>query len=471
MVDFNKLLYEIEEEFFSILEEHYGPFYLKYTESTLDKKIYIDSFLANHNFVKLPKGEDDLSYRRREFIKSVNTFWEQKSTQIQECLKNYSNIGVFGSCDDIYPFYYENEIKQNALYYDLLVLNDPFYQLYANDKDYLYGPFSKTFYYNVLALMDLKRYVLCTSKKIYVIIYPTDSIEKAEEQEKIYKESMKNANIIAKQILGIDYSEINAIEKNIGILKHLSDSELQKILADNEIYVNLKEAQQYEYYIMSPKTKREYVEFMLESWGRLNTDFMRCILNYSIIRNIICRNHYIYKMHSRQAINLNANPIFNKDEWEPFLYEMSGSSYPVSDEFKYMCAVHRNDKMAMMVQMSAQEIEKYRTGKDSEIFREYLCKAIKSIHKTPDCFEEISQEVFDKFDILLESECKNIIETKRKNKFKAIWGIGKAILGYVPYISYLVTTADLGVGIKNFSNLLNDKESVLETINKRKPKQ
>lgn len=470
MFDHNKILYEIEEEYFSVLEDYFGSFYLEYKNSGLEKKTYIKNFLNKHKFIKLPKGEDDLSHKRREFKKSVNTFWKQKSTQIQECLKKYLNIGVFGSSDDIYCFYYENEIKQNALYYDLLILNDPFYFPYANDKDILFGSFLLTFYYSILVLMDLRRYVLSETKQVYVIIYPTDSIEESEIQEKIFIESEENAKKIAQQIFGLDYSGTSPMSENFKILKNLSDSEVQRKLAENEIYVNLAETQQYELYSMDSMTKTGYAKFMIDSWGKYNEDFMRCVLNYSIIKNIIATNHCIYKTHCMQSIRLNANPIFNKDEWEPFVYEMSGSSYPASDGFKYMCAVHRNDKMAMMVQMSAQEIERYRAGKDVEIFRDFLCKAVKSIHNTPDCFEDISKEVFEKIDNLLESECKNIIETKKKNKFRAIWGIGKAILGYVPYISYLVTTSDLAVSIKNFSNLLYDKETVLETINKRNTK-
>lgn len=470
MVDYNKILYDIEEEYFSVLENHYDSFYLEYKSSGLDKKTYIKNYLSNHNFIKLSKGEDDLSYRRRELKNSVNIFWNQKSTQIKECLKEYLNIGVFGSCDDKYCFYYEDEVRQNALYYDLLILNDPFALPYANDRDYLFGSFLMTFYYNVLTIMDLRQYVLSESRQVYVVIYPTDKMEEVEVKQKILNESENNAKKIAKQIFGIDYSGNRPIWMDFNILKNLSDCEVQRMLVENEIYVNLTEAQQYEFYTMNPESKRKWEEFMIESWGRYNEDFMRCLLNYSIIKHIITTNHYIYKMHSRQAVKLNANPIFNKDEWEPFVYEMSGSSYPASDEFKYMCAVHRNDKMAMMVQMSAQEIEKYRAGKDVEVFRNFLCKAVKSIHNTPECFEEISREVFEKFDSLLEVEYKKNIEEKKKNKFKAIWGIGKALLGYIPYISYLTTTYDLGIGIKNFSNQLNDKETILETMNRRKDK-
>ncbi len=309
--------------------------------------------------------------------------------------------------------------------------------------------------------------MLSTTKQIYVIIYPTGDMEGGDE---IHKKCEEDADKIAEEIFGINYKDDTRIPENIRILKNLSDCEIQRRLAEKEIYVNLQEAQQYEYDSMRPEIKSELKEFSIESWGKLNKDFLRCVLNYCIIKHIIITNHRMYKLHSMQAIELNANPIFNRDEWEPFLYEMAGCSYPASDEFKYMCAVHRNDKMSMMVQMSAQEIEKYRYGKDAEIFRDFLCSAVKSIHDVPDHFDEISKSVFEKFDSLLESECKKIEEMKKKSKSAAIWGIGKAVLGYVPYISYLVTTVDLGVGIKNFSNLLGDQETILEAINKRNSK-
>ncbi len=74
MSDSNKLLYEIEEEYFSILEDFYGPFYAEYKDSGLKKEVYISKFLGNHKYIMLPKNEDDLLYRRRELKNILYAF-------------------------------------------------------------------------------------------------------------------------------------------------------------------------------------------------------------------------------------------------------------------------------------------------------------------------------------------------------------------------------------------------------------
>ncbi|WFR55052.1 hypothetical protein QA584_15685 [Anaerocolumna sp. AGMB13025] len=463
----NESLYKIESEYYLIFDEFYGSFYQEYKKSGKEKVVFIKKYLDNQKSIILCSDENNLSYRRNEFRSRVKKFWDDRKKIINEGLNSYSNIGLFGACDDKYVSYYETEIKQNALYYDLLILNDPFYTPYANKRDNLNYSFINTFYKNVLELMDLKSYVLTTNKEIFAIIYPTNIMTESNEEEVLYQSCRKNAVDISKNLFGVDYSGETELWKNIEILKSLSDLQIEKKMAECEIYINMAEAQQYEWDTMEKDTIQQYIQFMNESWGCFNKDFMRCVLNYAIINNIITTNHYTYKMHCKESINFKANPIFNKDEWEPFLYEVAGNAFPASDEFKYMCAIHRNDKLAEIVELSSDEILDHREYKNVTQYRDFLGKAVASIHNTPDQFEEIAIEVFSKIDELLDDECKKIAKTRKMTSKKAIWGLGKAIAGYIPYISYIPTTLDVGLGIKSYANTLKDKESILETINKR----
>lgn len=471
--DSNTVLYNIQESYFSIVEKYYGNYYAEYQKSNLEKNDYVTRYLSEHKCIDLLNGEDNLSVHRREFGAEVCNFWSEKHEEIKTCLRDYPNVGIFGSGDNLYPSCYENEIRQNALYYDMIILNDPFFVFHMNGTDYRYGMFVHSFYINVLTIMELKKYVLGKSKQLYVIIYPSDIEMDDDFKERAFTESAYRASSIAKKIFGLDYTREDSFANNIRILKELSDDEIQETLLSNHIYVNLVEAQNYEHNAMPQKTQEKFAKFMVEAWGGYNRDFIRCVLNHEIIRNIITTNNYVYKAHSAQAMKLGANPIFNFNEWEPFAYEVAGNSYPASDEFKYMCAIHRNDKMALMLQLSAEEIEKYRNKKNVETFRSFIKKAISSVHNTPENFEEIAESVFEKIDSMIDTECHNLSETRLKERAKAVWGFGKSVMGYIPFlsgVSNLFSYKDIGESAIELGSSLLDRQTIIEVIKNKNNK-
>ena len=129
--------------------------------------------------------------------------------------------------------------------------------------------------------------------------------------------------------------------------------------------------------------------------------------------------------------------------------------------------------MALMLQLSAEEIEKYRNKKNVETFRSFIKKAISSVHNTPENFEEIAESVFEKIDSMIDTECHNLSETRLKERAKAVWGFGKSVMGYIPFlsgVSNLFSYKDIGESAIELGSSLLDRQTIIEVIKNKNNK-
>ena len=301
---------------------------------------------------------------------------------------------------------------------------------------------------------------------MFSIIFPFDSLLTDEEKSIIIGESRNAAASWINEIFGITFDN-NDIVSNIEKIKNLSKEKIQNELYKNGIYVSYLEALDYHQNLLDEETKREIERFCFQSWGRFNRDFVRCILSLDALPAMVTVNYYTYKLHSLLTMRLKSNPIMSRNEWAPLQRELKNQLLNVSSDYMYTCAIHRNDQMASLMELNYDEIVRYHNKKQCTDFRDFFYKATNEIVNTHVNVDEIANEVFSKTDDLLMEEYKNIFLNKKKKRKNAIIGFIKGAMGYVPILSYVVSSFDVVASAKNFVQTLDNKESLIEHFNNR----
>lgn len=458
-----RTIVEIEKKYYDILERYYSELYEEYLKSDKDIDKAINKYCSEQPVFYISGNKDVLNYKRQLFIEEINAFWNEYFKTISDYILSVPSVGIFG-VGDFYSREFKNEISRNALFYDVIVLNDPF-RIIRNAHEFEMKQNEQIFFRNVLHVIDIKKYVVSSDDREFVILAPLGDIITEKEKEQLYEEAKLEGEKYVKEIFGIGDGEL---WEDVLLMKNLSLEEAQKKLYDHGMFLNLEEAMTYSQDMLSEKSKREFEKFCFESWGYFNRDFLRSILMLEAIPVIATNLFNIYKQHGLISAYLKSSPILGRNEWMPVKREALNKSFRATDEYMFCCSVHRNDKMQELVSFAPEEIMEIRSKDEPKSFRSYFHKVTEDMYFTYDDLDGISNEVYERFDELLNNEVVNTRKLKNKKNITSIIGILKGALGFVPLLSYVLSVYDIGVSAIDLSNNLKQKETIIEYIGKRK---
>lgn len=458
-----RTIVEIELKYFEILESHYSELYEEYLKCDKDTDKAIKKYRSTQPKLYIPGSKDLLNYKRRMFIEEIGAFWQENLKAVTDYIFNVSSVGIFG-VGDSYSWEFNNEICRNALFYDVIVLNDPF-RFIRNLHEFEMEQNEVIFLRNVLHVMDVKKYVASSDDSPFVILAPLDDIITEEEKEQLFIEAEVEGKKLVNEIFGLGNGEA---WEDIALMKNLSIEEAQNKLYAHGMYLNLAEAMTYTQDLYSEEEKRKIEEFCFESWGHFNRDFLRCVLMIQAIPDIAITLFYSYKQHGLMATHLKSNPILGRNEWMPIKREAFNKRIRATEEYMFCCSVHRNDKMQRLVTFNPEEIMELRNQEDPKSFRHFFHEVTEDMYFTYDDFDGISNEVYKRFDELLDKEVANLRKSKTQKTVNSVVGMLKGALGFVPLLSYAVSIYDIGASAFDLSNNLKQKETIIEHIGKRK---
>lgn len=387
-------------------------------------------------------------------IKSSNKRGQQKLEE---------TIELFG-VGDSYSWEFNNEICRNALFYDVVVLNDPFRSI-RDLREFELEQNEVIFFRNILHVMDIKKYVVSSDDRQFVILAPLEDIITEEEKCQLYEEAKEEGERFAKEIFGLGNGEV---WEDIAVMKELSLEEAQEKLYDYGLYLNLGEAMTYSQDLLSESEKREFEKFCFESWGYFNRDFLRCVLMRQAIPSMAITLFYTYKQHGLMSAHLKSNPILGRNEWMPIKREAFNKSIKATEEYLFCCSVHRNDKMQELVSFNPEEIMELRNQDDPKSFRRFFHEVTQDMYFTYNDLDGISNEVYKRFDEVLDKEVENLRKSKTQKTVSSVVGMLKGALGFVPLLSYAVSAYDIGASAIGLSKNLKQKETIIEHIGKNK---
>lgn len=466
MSDSSKRIIEIQNNYFAQIQELFGDLILIFEKEATSVSDAVDKYLSKQKTFFIPGYKDNLAYKRQLLYKNNYMFWSENKNLIADYIKSRSNVGIFGVGDNTFIYDYPNEIKRNSLFYDILVFNDPFYTYYSSDKELNFNSNAVLFYESILYLWIIKRYTSLDGNEAFSIVFPFDSLLSDEEKNIIADNSKNHADSWVNEMFGIKET-INGTDNlvnNISLLKDMTLEEIQEKLYKNGIYQSVTEALNYSQNLLSDAEKREIERFCIESWGSFNRDFVRCLLLMEALPSIALTNYYTYKLHTIISAQLNSSPIIAQREWGALQRDLKNHPLPVSTDYMYTCAVHRNDNMAILMSLNYDEITKYHGKTSCAEFRNFFNKATQEIVNTHVNFDEIANEVFVRTDALLKKEYQDIIVNRRHTKKNALIGMFKSALGFVPFLSWVISAFDFGVSGFKYASTLKNQPTVIEHI-------
>lgn len=452
----------IQANYYELLDNYFGVFYADFLASGKTCRQFVAQYVNEQQPIVLLDGENNYTIKKLEFSKCITEFWNKNTQPLKDALQSYGRIGLFGTIENNDSSYFDNIIKQNAVFFDIVALNDPFYEYEQVSQSIRhYKGNILLFYESVISIFSIRQYILDTEDTMAIIV-PTKALVGNQDEQQIAKKAYESALDIARRLFGINYDNNDYFEA-IKVLKTLKDDDISKIFRKNDILINLKEAQNYERYAMSVEERRALLDLSRDQYGNPNWDFIRCVINYSAIAHILTDTLYIHAMHTEAAKNAGMSPIYNIFEWYPnkYYYESipaSNSSY----EYKYICAIQRNDKLAQFVRMDIEMLVRFRAKTESEKFRLLFYKATNDIVKTPDRFDDIANMVFRKLKETLHGIEIEQQEHMKREKLSSIFGLSKAVGGFVPVVSQVLGIADVGKSIHNVYNaFFKDSDDVI----------
>lgn len=464
-------LQAIQLQYYNLLDAFYGKFYEQYRRSGMDANTFLEDFLSGDKLhhIRISEGnllfENQLVDQMLNFKSTVSAFWKENIEEVKTLLNTCGSIGYFGTIENNSTLKYESTIKQNAVFFDLVALNDPFSEVFPLDtKVASYTGVTYLFYESVLSVYSVRPYVLNKEDLIAAII-PTSAIIQYSEQCDLMDKAHNTALDVAKQLFGIDYS-MGDHAQCLKILKSFTDEQIADILLTNGINVNLYETQQYEKYALDIEGREQLLNLSRMQNGDVNWDFVRCVLNYGAIPNILTVTFAVHAIHSAAALKTGMHPIFNAFEWYPnkYYYEKIPPIMGSTDEYKYVCAIQRNEKLAQVVQMDLPHLLKFRDKNESCKFRRLFHSATCNIIATPDCFSEIAESVFANLQKVLDQ-----VETEREKQDKeevlsSLFGLGKAVCGFVPIVSSAIGIYDVGKSMYQLHKDLSKEADVVDFL-------
>ena len=238
MVD--RMIVEIELKYYEIIERHYSELYDEYLKCDKDTNKAIEKYRGTQPKFYMPGSKDLLHYKRKTFIEEMSAFWQAYIKTVTDYILSVQSVGIFG-VGDSYSWEFKNEISRNALFYDVIVLNDPFSPI-SDLHEFEMEQNEWIFFSNVLHVMDIKKYVASSDDRQFVILAPLERILTEEEKGQLYKEAEVEGVKFANEIFGLGSGEV---WEDIALMKDISLEEAQEKLFAHGLYLNLGEAMTY----------------------------------------------------------------------------------------------------------------------------------------------------------------------------------------------------------------------------------
>lgn len=458
----------IQTQYFDIIQSFYGDFYESFIKSGNTKQEFIKRYLSDQKPILLLNGENSFSARILEFVKSINDFWDQNLQHLADAVQTCGNLGYFGTEENNQTSQYEITIKQNAVFFDLVVLNDPFYKYDKYDRSIrFYSRNEALFFDAIISVLSVQKYILHANDALAVIM-PVSALLNEEEEQNLHCRAVTAMEDIAQTIFGIDYNEDDPYSI-FKAMKSLSDQDIASILLENEIFIDFFEARKYEEYALGVDGRRNLVEETKSIFGWTNWDFIRCILNYSTIGHVLIETILIHGIHTEAAFKAGMNPIYNAFEWYPNkYYYKSVPGINSSNEYKYICAIQKNEKLAQLVQMDLEELIRFRDKNEAEKFRNLFNTAMSEIVATPDQFNEIAEMVFVKL-----KENLNSVKLDRKRAYIkgtgiSLFGFCKSVAAFVPILSQFLGFVDVGSSVYDVGKAFAGNNDIIRYLIKNR---
>lgn len=468
MSQLDQVIIEIEKEYYDFIYEYYNDLILLYEENLDSIDITVKQYMSmeKQRTLYIPGYTNNHAYRRKQLFVRDNQFWRNRVETLTEYIMERQSVGIFGTQGDITVSQYMYELKRNALFYDVLVLNDPFYTYWSTEIENDYYPNIVLFYTNILYMWQIRKYLFDQEDNVFVVIFPFNSLISNKKRKEIADEAHEVGCAWIKEIFDISSHEkvIDSVEK----LKKYSIKEIQEKLYVNGIYNSYLEAISYSLNMLDEPTRRGVENFCFKNFGTFDENYARYFLTLEALPNIATTNYFGYKSHTYIATQLKTNPIMERDEWAPVQREAKKQLFMASGNYMYTCAVHRNDKMGKLMELNDNEILQFHSRKQCNDFRDFFFRATKDIVYTYADADEIAEEVFAKIDELLEKEYNTILKNKKGVKKNAIIGFMKTALGFVPILSYAIAGWDISVSVRDYIRVLDDNESMIEYLGNRR---
>ena len=457
---------EIENQYFEILEKYYSDLYDCYIESNKDLSIALSKYKSKQIDFVMPGYKNPSIFRKEQCKIEINEFWDKNYTVIENCIRRNKNIGVFGGGDS-FSDRYRTEISSNSLFYELLVFNEPIYGRIPEKLEMEMEQGTLRFWHDIINILDIKQYIITNNGQHFIVIFPLAKILSDKEREDIMQESWEETQKYVSDVFGLGKGEF---WEDIAILKDTSLEEAQTKLFDNGLYYRIDEAMNYSQSLISEKERRDFEQFCFESWGTFNRDFLRCYLMRAVIPNLTMVSFSEYKKINAISTKLNSNPILDRNDWMPLKSEAASSKFRATEDYLFCCSVHRNDKMNALISLTPEELLDIRSKNEPSEFRDFFHKVTGDMYHTYDELDEISEEVYSRFDEMLDKTVGDIKDQRNISRFKSIVGLAKTGAGLVPspLLTVLITINDVLESCKNLFTSMKNKETIIEHIHKNK---
>ena len=457
-------IHSIQTEYLGIIRSHFGEVYANYVKSGKSVKKFCNEYIRQQKPILLLNGEDSFTTKILEFVDCINSFWNRNLQRLLSSVQSCGKLGFFGTEENNTSVDYERIIKQNAVFFDLVVLNDPFYKhnKYNSEIRNFIGN-QVLFFESIISIISIQSYLLNENDTIAVIM-PVNAVLNDGDEKKIWSRAVATSDDIAIKLFGIDYKETRLVEVLKVLIKY-SDEDISRILIENDIFIDLFDARRYDIYALGSEGKRRLEEESRATFGYMNWDYIRCLMNYSTIRHILTDTVWNHATHTEAALRAGMNPIYNIYEWYPnkFYYENIPGVNP-SNEYKYVCAVQKNQKLAQLVEMELDDIIRFREKNEQIKFRELFTSSMSDIIVTPDQFDKIAEMVFAK----LQENLNNIKHDHSKKVGTSIWGLATSLAGFVPILSEVLGTIDAVNSANDVRKVLSGKNDIIRHLIRNK---
>ena len=189
-------LSEIQNTYFSFIEQNFGEFYKK----------MLDHEMTPHEAGLVASGDQnniaEITKNLDQFLEIVFEFWKQVGEAAQIHLQDMQNKlkGVFGG--DLFPSHNENIASKCGIYTDTIILPDPFIR--SKDLFNRWKASDQAYYFmkHALNILQYKDLACADVEDPIVVILPDIAVLKEEEKQFFSKLGVDDALIHSQKIFG-----------------------------------------------------------------------------------------------------------------------------------------------------------------------------------------------------------------------------------------------------------------------------
>lgn len=198
-------LLEIQNTYFSFIEQNFGHFYKKMLKEKLTPHDVGTALTRNKEFV------DEFTKNLDEFLNVINQFWENAGEIAHIHVEDmHGNIkGIFGG--DLFPSHNENIASKCGIYADTIVLPDPFLRSKHIFENY---PKKDCAYYLLKHAMNILQYkeLACADVDIpIVVILPDLAVLQDDERDFFHSLGKQDSIVHAGKLFGRNFESFEEL--------------------------------------------------------------------------------------------------------------------------------------------------------------------------------------------------------------------------------------------------------------------